>query len=82
VCAVLVSWSARRSAPISPGTPGTGFDSYDSAICRRSGAGALWIPQIPIAVGASVLAVAMLDSVVRFIQDGRDSACDLGAGSE
>ncbi len=42
----------------------------------------LWIPQIPIAVGASVLAVAMLDSAVRFIQDGRDSACDLGAGSE
>jgi TRAP-type C4-dicarboxylate transport system permease small subunit len=42
----------------------------------------LWIPQIPIAFGATVLAVAMLDSAVRFVQDGHDSACDIGAGSE
>ncbi len=33
----------------------------------------LWIPQIPI---------AMVDSAVRFIRDGHDSACDLGGGSE
>ncbi len=42
----------------------------------------LWIPQLPIAVGAFVLAVALIDSAVRFIQDGTDPACDLGAGSE
>lgn len=42
----------------------------------------LWIPQIPIAVGAFVLSIALVDSAVRFIQDGTDPACDLGAGSE
>lgn len=42
----------------------------------------LWIPQTPIAVGASILAIALLDGAIRFIKDGSDPACDLGAGSE
>lgn len=42
----------------------------------------LWIPQIPIPVGALILAVALVDSAIRFLQDGADPACDLGAGSE
>lgn len=42
----------------------------------------LWIPQIPIAIGACVLGIALIDSAVRFLQDGTDPACDLGAGSE
>lgn len=42
----------------------------------------LWIPQMPIAIGASILAICLVDSAIRFIQDGSDAACDLGAGSE
>lgn len=42
----------------------------------------LWIPQIPIALGATILAISMIDSAVRFLQDGQDPACDLGGGSE
>lgn len=42
----------------------------------------LWIPQIPIVVGAAVLAIAMADSAVRLILDGRDTACELGGGGE
>ncbi len=42
----------------------------------------LWIPQIPIAIGAGILAIALVDSAIRFLQDGTDPACDLGAGSE
>ncbi|MBN2752167.1 MAG: TRAP transporter small permease [Rhodospirillaceae bacterium] len=42
----------------------------------------LWIPQTPIAVGAAILAIAMVDSAVRLVLDGHDTACDLGAGGE